>query len=347
MSKKLTVPAEGRPPRTNHKRTWTFRRIGLRILLVFVGVLIISAFLPTTRWADGVGFVMTDEEAEICPSVQGAIEKSFVETGSEVRKGQLLIQLVDGVQRAAFEQAKNELDVAKARLSHMQNSQKLQEAQRKEQIFRANKNLQLAKDELRGMSESTGGAFSKRELAEAKLNVDFAESKLTELKLPRDQIDAQQIEVLREEIAAAAKKVALYQAEVDLRKIRSPIAGVISFNNYEAGEVVKPEYVLGQVFDNSAWIVKLKLPEKLIPYVEVGQPVEVELSSYPAWRCGFFHAKVSKVLPIVTPQSTGDGIFYVEAKLDDPSDKRLSPGLTARGRIDTGRISWLRRILGW
>ena len=347
MSKKLTVPAEGRPPRTNIKRTWTFRRIGVFVLLLFVAAFIVSIFLPTTRWAEGGGYMVTDEEAEIRPSVQGAIEKWLVETGDQVSKGQMLIQLVDSVQRAAYQQSQNELEVAQARLKHLQNSQKLQEAQRKEQIYRAKKNLELAEDELKRMAESTTGAFSKRELADAKLKVQVAESKLTELQLPRDQINAQQIEVLREELAAAAKKVALHKAEVDLRRICSPLDGTILFNDFEPGEVVKPEHVLGQVFDRSVWIVKLKLPERMIAYVQVGQPVEVELSSYPGWRCGYLSGKVSKVLPIVTPQSTGDGIFYVEVTLDDPSDKRLSLGLSARGRIDTGRISWLRRILGW
>lgn len=347
MSKKFTVPAEGRPPRTNKKRTWTFRRIGLIVLLMFAGVLISSFFLPTTRWADGNGFVMTDEEAEIRPSVEGAIAERLAETDDEVKKGQLLIQLVDSVQRAAFEQAKNELDVAKARLNHLKDLHKFQKAQRKEQIYRAKKNLELAKDELKRMAESTTGAFSKRELSDAKLKVDVVQSKLTELKLPRDQIDAQQLKVLREEIAVATKKVALYKAEMDMRRITSPLNGTIVFNNFEPGEVVKPEDTLGQVFDRSQWIVKLKLSEKLIPHVKIGQPVKVELSSYPAWRCGYLRAKVSKVFPIVTPQTTGDGIFYVEAKLDDPSDERLSLGLSASGKIDTGRITWLIRILGW
>ena len=132
-----------------------------------------------------------------------------------------------------------------------------------------------------------------------------------------------------------------------MRRITSPINGTIMLNDFEPGEVVKPEHVLGQVFDRSKWIVKLKLPEKFVAHVKIGQPVDVELSSYPAWRCGYLSAKVSRVLPIVTPQTTGDGIFYVEVELDDPSDERLSLGLTASGEIDTGRISWLRRILGW
>ena len=64
MSKKLTVPAEGRPPRTNKKRTWTFRRIVVGFLSMLVTALIVSVFVPTTRWAKGVGFVMTGEEAD-------------------------------------------------------------------------------------------------------------------------------------------------------------------------------------------------------------------------------------------------------------------------------------------
>jgi len=105
--------------------------------------------------------------------------------------------------------------------------------------------------------------------------------------------------------------------------------------------------VIGQVFDRSARIVKLKLPERMVAYVKVGQPVEVELAAYPGWRCGYLQARVIKVLPVITPQTTGNGIFYIEAKIENPHDARLSPGMSASGEIDTGQTNWLGRIMDW
>jgi len=347
MSKKLTLPAAGRSPRTNHQRFWTLRRVGLAGLILAGAVLLSAVFVPTTRWAQGNGFVMTDDEAEIRPSVTGAIFQRCVETGQAVAKGDLLIQLAHAPQQAAHQQARNELDVAKAKLEQQLNTQKLTRAQQQAQAYRARKNLELAKDELKRMAESTTGAFSKRELADAKLKVQVAQSKLDELELPREKIYAQRIEVLRKEVAARAKALALRKAQLDMRRICSPLDGTVFFNDFEPGEVVKPEHVLGQVFDRSAWIVKLKLPERMVAYVKVGQPVEVELAAYPGWRCGYLQARVIKVLPVITPQTTGNGIFYIEAKIENPHDARLSPGMSASGEIDTGQTNWLGRIMDW
>ncbi|MCD4823876.1 MAG: HlyD family efflux transporter periplasmic adaptor subunit [Phycisphaerae bacterium] len=336
---------KSRPPRTK-KRRWSFRRVLLTIgILCAVGI-VAMATIPIPRWADGSGYVMTDDEAEIRPSVEGAIDRWLVRSGDLVKKDQLLVQLKDSVQQAALAQARNELTTIQARLEHLRCTQTLTKSQRREQIFRAKRSLAMAKEELE-KKRKIPGAVSQQELAEAKWKVELATSNLTELQLPRQKVMAGRINVLKEQIDAAKKKVVLHAAMVELRKIRSPLNGTIYFNNFEPGEVVKPEHVLGQVFDHSCWIVKLKISEHDIAHVKPGQSVEVELAAYPSLRYGEMAATVTRVLPVVTPQATGDGIFYVEARVDQPADWKLNVGMTARGSINTGSTTYLLRILGW
>jgi hypothetical protein len=123
------------------------------------------------------------------------------------------------------------------------------------------------------------------------------------------------------------------------------MAGVVQLNRFEPGEVVKPDHVLGQVFDRSAWVVKMKLPERSVPHVLAGQEVQVALAAYPTLRYGYAHAKVTRIVPVVTPAPTG-GTFFVEAKMDVPKDVPLQPGMTATGYVAAGSTNWLSRILG-
>jgi multidrug resistance efflux pump len=336
---------KSRPPR-NKPKPRRVRKILMTFVLAVVGAVVLAAFLPATRWAEGSGYVMTDDEAEIRPSVQGAIQDWLVNSGDLVAEDQPVIQLNDKVQVAALEGAQKQQMEAEARLDHRKKRIALADKQREEQVKRAEQKLKLASDQLEKMEAAQSQAISERELEEARLKVQVATSELKELKLSSNEVEEQELEMLNEQLAAARKKVELCQAELDLRKIRSPLAGTIYFNSFEPGEVVKPEHVLGQVFDRSRWIVKLKVGEKDLPDVKVGQDVEVELSAYSAWGDKSLTARVSRILPVVTPQATGDGIFYIEAELEIPQGLAIEPGMkVSRARINIGRTTWLARLL--
>lgn len=336
-----------RPPRTNEKRKGGFRRAALLVLAILLAAIVVMALIPTTRWVDAIGksYVITDYEAEVRPSVEGAILRWEARSNDTVKKGQLLIQLNDSLQQAFLQQAKNDQTSAEAQLNHVLSKQELEKSQIKEQIFRAERKLQMAREELEKMKLAASGTVSVREIATAQLNVEVATSSLKELRLPQDEIMEKQIAVLKEQIAAAKKTIALHQAEAELRKIRSPLNGIIQFQSFEPGEVVKPEHVLGQVFDTTAWVVKMKLPEREITHIQLGQPVEVELAAS-TWTTPPLKAMISKILPVVTPQTTGDGIFYVEALIEVDAKYPLYAGMGATARIDTGKTSLLFRLTG-
>ena len=347
MSESSTSSATGRPPRTVRRRRRPFRRVLLVILVVVAALVATAALVPTTRWATASGYVMTERETEIRPSVEGAIKRWLVKDGDEVKKGQLLIQLDDSVQQAACKLAQWERKAAEAKLARLRSMQELEQAQRRKHIFQAERKLAMATDSLKKMQEASSGGFSPQEIREAKLAVEVASSQLSELKLSHDEVLANQIAVLQEDIKTAREKVALHTAEAEQREIRAAQNGTIRLNRFEPGEVVKPDHVLGQVFDGSAWSVRLKLPEHHIRYVKEGQHVNVELAAYPSWRHGYVKATVSKVVPVVSPQATGDGIFQVYARIDDPDNSRLHPGMSARAHIATGTTNWLFRLISW
>lgn len=335
--------AKPRPPRTIRRRR-PLRRMMLIGTGAVVVLVVLCALLPTTRWVEGTGYLTTDREAELRPSVEGPIAQWLVGSGQKVEQGQLIIQLNNAVQKADYQQAAVELKSKQAQLEQLLAGQQLDRAQRAEQIARAQKNLQLAQLMYERMS---GGGFSPREVEEARLHEEVARSELAELQLPRDTVMENQVAVLKEQIEAAKKAVSAQEAQLHLREVRAPLSGIVQLNRFEPGEVVKPDHVLGQVFDQDAWIVKTTLPEESLQYVKVGQPVKVAVAAYPHLRYGYFDATVTRITPVVTPRQTGNGVYLVEAGLVLPSNLPIQPGMTSTAYVNAGKTTWLRRMIGW
>ncbi len=336
-----------RPPRTKKpRRFWSFRRVLLLLVLLVAVLAGVAAIVPTRRWIECDGILITKDEAEIRPRVEGTIEKWLKKHGDKVTKGEIVVQLRDSLQQAAYVQAKKELLVAHAQLKHLTESQVIQLAEQKEKINRARLNVKMIAKELQTMIDC-GPSFSKQELANTRLRLDVAISQLEELRIPKQKALDLKIKVLQEQKAVVESKMQLCETQIELKKIRAPLDGIIWFNDFEPGEVVKPEHVLGHMFNTDEWIVKLQLPESEIAYVQNEQSIEVELIAYPWWKHGYITATVSDVLRVVTPRATGDGIFYAEGLLENPSDQRLNPGMKIRASIDAGQTNWLSRLMGW
>jgi len=129
--------------------------------------------------------------------------------------------------------------------------------------------------------------------------------------------------------------------------IHAPIAGTIFLHDYTTGEPVQAQALLAQVFDTAQWVVRLKVNERDLPLIQVGQEVKVSLSAYPPRRFGYARGNVTKVHPVVSPQPSGDGIVYLEAAVTDFGNLEPRPGLTADAWVHTGDTTWLYRLAGW
>lgn len=62
---------------------------------------------PYQRTIDATGTVLANEEVNLYSEVQGVVKKVYFSEGSEVKKGQLLIKLVDDEWRAEFKKAQS------------------------------------------------------------------------------------------------------------------------------------------------------------------------------------------------------------------------------------------------
>lgn len=331
-----------RPPRTV-KRRMKWKLILLFFVLLIGGVIAASLMINIELKIQGIGYITTDDEVELRPSVEGTIGQVLFHDGQTVNPGDLIIQLRADVQKAAFEEAQSDLKAKTAQLEETRMSLALRQKRRDAQLYQAKQELELAQRKLKRM-EDAGGGFSRSELEDTQLKVAVMTSRVSELSLAYDELDQKQLQVMEEQVTAAQKRVLLHKAEVEAREIHATMTGQVYFNRFEEGEVVKPEHVLGQIFDTKAWVVKVRIPERYLGRVKIGQELKVETAAYWAWQHGYLSGKITRMIPVVDTQSTGDGVFYVEAEIPAPGYE-LQPGMTATAWIDTGKAPLLMSLI--
>lgn len=143
----------------------------------------------------------------------------------------------------------------------------------------------------------------------------------------------------------AAEKLARVQ-------VLAPFDGVVVRGDLsqQLGSPLEQGKVLFELAPLEAWRVILKVDERDIADVRVGQPGELVLTSLPGQ---FFPLKVKKVTPVATAED-GRNYFRVEAGLLLPEGAalpKLRPNMEGVGKVEAGRQSllwiWTHRLTDW
>jgi len=117
-------------------------------------------------------------------------------------------------------------------------------------------------------------------------------------------------------------------------RVVAPFDGVVVSGDLtqSLGAPVERGTVLYEVAPMSAFRVILKVDERDMADLAVGQRGNILLSAFPHDPIAF---QVEKVTPVSTPRE-GKNFFRVEAKFDH-NDARLRPGMEGVGKIDIER----------
>ncbi len=307
------------------------------------------------------GSLRTDDEVAVSSKVLGKVARVLVKEGDHVSKGQLLLALDPTDFQAALSQAQAGLRTAQIRYDQAKRSEQLRDTETRTAIEQARQAVEVnrarlaqaqaaetqAKAELtRWQRLHESGAVSAQELdtkrtAEetARAGVAVAQQTLAQSQqaLQVAQASTVQYQLTQEDIKAAAEAVRQAQAQVVLAReqlsdarIISSISGVVYQRQVDVGETVTP----GQPFMNLAGLrsvyFEAQVPETEVTSLGVGSPVQVTVDAFPGRG---FRGRVARIIPVVTT-STRD--FRVRVSVAQEGDL-LSPGAFARGNILVGR----------
>ncbi|MFN5372104.1 MAG: efflux RND transporter periplasmic adaptor subunit, partial [Bacteroidia bacterium] len=160
----------------------------------------------------------------------------------------------------------------------------------------------LAETDTRAIRES---------IAQLQTNYDFAKTAFEKQKRLWDQKIGSEIQYLqaKTQYESLGKSMDALQAQLDMTRIKSPIAGVVDQVNIKAGEFAAPGmFGAFRVVNEKSMKVVAKVAESYIGKIKVGNPVSIRVSDLN----DTLNAKITYVGKVVDPMSR---TFAVEISL--------------------------------
>ncbi|MFE0755558.1 HlyD family secretion protein [Inquilinus sp. NPDC058860] len=336
------------------------RRRGLRLVLL-AGVPLVIAVVGVALYAMGGRYAGTDnayvhaDTVSIAPEISGRLVSVDVSTNQPVQVGQVLFRIDDRAPRYALEQA--EADMRQAAFDFQGIKANLVEQQatldqaRTTQDYRQKDYDRIAALAKNGNASQSALDDARQALDMAKSSVDVAQSQIgmTLAKLGGNpDLTLDDYPPYRQ--AGARRDQA--QLDLDHTQVKAPFPGIAA----KADAVLPGAYVtagspvLALVRTDKVWI-DANLNETDLTNVQVGQPVEVTVDTYPGTT---WTGKVDSLSPasgaefsLLPPQnSSGNWVkvtqrIPVRVLVDTAGKPQLRAGMSTEVAIDTGHARGL------
>jgi HlyD family secretion protein len=163
--------------------------------------------------------------------------------------------------------------------------------------------------------------FTEREIAEAELEIELGEAKVTRLQ---NRVDLLTNGPDPDEVTILETRLAIAQSRVDSPLIKAPFAGVITALPAQTGDVVQIGTKAVQLDNLADLRLAVQISEIDIPQVRVGQPAQLVFDAYFE---STFNGEITEISPVGT---TVQGVveYTVTVRMLD-ADVRIRPGMTA------------------
>jgi membrane fusion protein (multidrug efflux system) len=279
------------------------------------------------RAVDLVGTLTAVDQATVSAEADGAVNRIVHDLGDRVKAGDALIELDHEKQQYNLDQQKATLASALAQYGAA-DADHLPPAEQVPDVRRADADLVQAKQAF-----DRAAALFRRELV-PKQTLDDAEAVLHSKQAARES-SLQAARNLRANIAAFNAMMQLADRQLRDTTIRAPFDGYVQQRLVNLGQLVKGSSTIPAAVMMVVRVDPLKvtaeIPEKMGPWIEVGQPVELHVDAYPDRT---FIGKVSRISPAV---NTATRAFPFEALVPN-TDAVLKPGTFARVHIQSSKI---------
>jgi membrane fusion protein (multidrug efflux system) len=360
---KFPDAAESRPQRRSLRDTLRQR---MRLILLVV-VPVIALIGGLMFYLAGGRYISTDnayvgaQKVLITPDVSGKVSKIVVREGQHVEPGDVLFEIDPEPFRLELAQAKAKLESTRVDFANLKSNLsslttlaelaqknvelKLNDVKRKTDLVAKNAGSQLDLD-----NASVGVVTAK---LQAQLAIQQRDSTLNQL-LGKPDLPIEDFPAYRQ------AKAAVEQAERDLNHtvLRAPITGTATqVDAIQLGRFVTAGMPVFSVVDDTAPWVDANPKETDVTYLKVGQPVTIDVDTFPDHP---FKGVVSSVSPgtgaqfaILPPQNASGNWVKVVQRLPvriafapGQNISKLRSGMSVTVDIDTGHQRSLASIVG-
>jgi RND family efflux transporter MFP subunit len=275
------------------------------------------------RAVDVVGTLAAVDQVTISAETDGTVKRLLADLGDRVSTGQVIIELDREKQQYAYEQQQAALARALAQYGATDTAA-LPDIEKTPDVQRANADLVQATQAFDRANELFGRALISQQA------LDDARAAL-ESKRASYNGALQGARNLRASIQASQAGMKLAARQLRDTAIRAPFDGYVEKRLVNSGELVKATTPVMTIVRLDPLKVTAEIPEKMMPWIGTGQPVEVQVDAFPDRR---FAGQVSRLSPAVNSSTRA---FPFEALVPN-GDRALKPGTFARVHVESGKV---------
>ena len=275
------------------------------------------------RSVEVVGTLAAVDEVTVSAEAEGRVSRLLADLGDRVTAGQALVELDREKPQYNLDQQKAALGRALAKFGATDTAH-LPPLEKTPDVQRAQAELQQAKQAFERAQE-----LHRRDLV-SKQTIDDAETTLQAKQAGYD-LALQNARNLRADIDASEAAMKLADRQLRDTSIRAPFDGYIQKRLVSLGEYVKVQTPAMAVVKIDPLKVTAEIPEKMAPWIKVGQPVELHVDAY---RDTIIAGKVSRISPAVNSATRA---FPFEALVPN-AEGLLKPGTFARVHLETALV---------
>ena len=274
--------------------------------------------------ADAVVYPL--EQATVAPKITSTVKRFHVQRGTQVKKGQLLVELENADLSGLALASKGDFKQADATYVTAVNAGLPQQIQKAELDAAAAKAAFDAQQKVYDSRKELfqQGALPRRELdlgevalLQARSQNEQAQKQLADLRRIGQEQGLKAAQGTRE---SAQGRMFSAEAQLSYSEIRSPIDGVVTDRPLYEGDLANANQPILTVMNTSRLIAKAHVPQSQAAILKMGNPAELKIAGLDEPLKG----RVSLVSPALDPGSTTIEI-WVEASKPDPA---LKPGMS-------------------
>ncbi|OPZ25716.1 MAG: multidrug resistance protein MdtN [Lentisphaerae bacterium ADurb.BinA184] len=339
-----TTTGEPLPPPTRVRRARLWRGLLVGLFLVG-GILALGLIYRIERYVPAVGYVTTEEFAEVRAPISGTVAEIVVDTGVQVSQGDVLIRLDAAQQVAALEEAKAQLSRIQAEAARRQ----IEIAERKRTLAEETAVAQLRLTNAVRKLERTRELVAKglaagSQLEDLELQRDLSEADVNSLRNRDLSLFERELEGVGQEVKAHEDGVRLAELRVASREVRAPISGQVLRYDFVLGEMVQPDRVLMELFGGARQVLRLKVAERYAAMVAAGQRYTARLASYRGTNEVIFTGAVENLRNVI--EGDGERTYRVAYCSFEANGRPVPPGTSAEARIYYGDSTFWHYLLG-
>lgn len=275
------------------------------------------------RAIDVVGTLSAVDQVTVSSEAEGRVRAIRADLGDRVSAGQVLVQLDNERQQYSRDQQRAVLARTLAQYG-AQDPQHLPAIEDTPDVKRAEADLVQARQAFQRASE-----LFKRTLISQQALDDASATRQS--KQASYDAALQNARNLRASIQASEAAAKLADRSVRDTDIRAPFDGFVERRMVNLGELVKGQMPVMAIVRLDPLKITAEVPEKMVPWVTKGQPVEMRVDAYPD---RVFAGEVTRISPVV---NTSTRAFPFEALVANP-EAILKPGTFARVHLESGKV---------